>query len=139
MNPAIVPTGFYTSHRIALLVLSLLLMGTVLEMVRRSYLKEKYALLWLLASLLVLLCGLFPSLIVRLSALLSFQYITLVFIFSFLFLLILVLAFSVAISRLSERTKELAQEVALLNHRLAQKGYKQDSTDSSSRRKGSSP
>lgn len=121
MNPAMLPTGFYTSHRIALLVLSLLLMGCVLEMVRRSYLKEKYALLWLLVSVGVLLCGLFPSLIVRLSALFGFQYITLVFVFSFLFLLILVLAFSIVISRLSERTRELAQEVALLNHRLSHK------------------
>ncbi len=119
MSAAPLPTVFYTSHRVALLILSLLLMGVVLEMVRRSYLKEKYAILWLLASFSVLMCGVFPSIIIRFSAIFSFQYITLVFVVSFLFLLVLVLAFSISISKLSERTKQLAQEVALLNERLA--------------------
>lgn len=126
MNAVPVPMVLYTSHRVALLVLSLLLMGGVLEMVRRSYLKEKYALLWLIASVSVLLCGIFPSLIIRFSAIFSFQYITLVFVVSFLFLLVLVLAFSISISKLSERTKQLAQEVALLNERLSKQDSKHE-------------
>jgi len=107
-------------HRIGLLILSLLLLGLVLELVRRGALKEKYALLWLATSLFGLVMGVFPGLIVRLSKLLHFQFVTVLFVLSFLFILGLVLSFSVVISRLSERNRELTQEVALLAHTLEQ-------------------
>jgi len=112
--------GFYALHRFGLLALSLLLVGTVLELVRRGLLKERYALLWLAASGTGLVVGCFPSIIVRLAALLEFQYLTVVYTFSFLFLLVIVLAFTIVISRLSEQNRELAQEVALLAQRLRQ-------------------
>jgi len=46
------------------------------------------------------------------------QRLTVLFALSFLFLLGLVLAFTVVISRLTERNRDLAQEVALLGHEL---------------------
>ncbi len=54
----------------------------------------------------------------RLSHWLEFQYLTVFWTASFVFLLLIVLVFTVVISRLSERSRELAQEVALLNHRI---------------------
>lgn len=110
--------GFYAVHRAGLLVLSLALVVLILELVRRGYLKERYALLWLAVSALGLVVGIFPSIIVRLSHLLGFQYLTVLYVFSFLFLLGIVLVFTVVISRLSERSRKLAQEVALLDARL---------------------
>ncbi len=110
--------GFYTLHRLGLLGLSLALVIAVLELVRRGHLKERYALLWLAVSAFGLLVGCFPSIIVRLSSVLGFQYLTVVSFFAFLFLLLLVLAFTVVISRLSERGRRLAQEIALINERL---------------------
>lgn len=110
--------GFYALHRIGLLALSLVLVISVLELVRRGHLKERYALLWLAVSGFGLLVGCFPSIIVRLSMILGFQYLTVVSFFAFMFLLLLVLAFTVVISRLSERSRRLAQEIALLNERL---------------------
>lgn len=112
--------GFQTSHRAGLLLLSLALFALVLELVRRGRLKERYALLWLAAALGSLLLGIFPQVIARLAQVLHVQYLTVVFAITFLFLLILVLALSAVISRLSERNRELAQEVALLDHRLRQ-------------------
>lgn len=112
------PAAIQTGHRIALLVLSLLLFGFVLELVRRDLLKERYALLWLATSLFGLVVGIFPSLIIRLSSLLRFQMLTLLFVLAFVFTLAIVLGFSVIISRLTEHNRRLAQELALLANRV---------------------
>lgn len=106
------------AHRIAITLLSVVLFGLVLELVRREYLKERYALLWLATSTAGLVIGVFPSLIVRFAEFFRFQMITTLFVVSFLYVLGIILAFSVIISRLSERNRRLAQEVALLGHRL---------------------
>lgn len=110
--------GLYGSHRIALLILSVALLLLVLELVRRNLLRERYALLWLATSLVGLVVGLFPNLIVQFSNWMRFQYLTALFFLTFIFVLALVLAFSVVLSRQSERNRRLAQEVALLQHRL---------------------
>lgn len=109
---------FYSSHRAGLLIISLAFMTLVLELVRRAHLKERYALLWLAAALCGLAVGLFPRLVIWLSATLGFQYLTVFFVGSFIFLLLLVLAFTVVISKLSERNRTLAQELALLARRV---------------------
>lgn len=119
-NPTLPFVGFYWSHRVGLLVVSLTFMLLVLELVRREHLKERYALLWLAAAACGLGVGFFPGLITWTSALFGFQYLTVFFVGSFLFLLMLVLAFTVVISKLSERNRTLAQEVALLSRRVEQ-------------------
>tara|TARA_R110001592_G_scaffold229543_1_gene486217 strand:- start:774 stop:1166 length:393 start_codon:yes stop_codon:yes gene_type:complete len=111
--------GFYLSHRIGLLVVSVAFMATVLELVRRAHLKERYALLWLAAACGGLFLGLFPQSVVWFSRSFGFQYLTVFYVASFLFLLLVVLVFTVIISKLSERNRDLAQEVALLAHRIA--------------------
>ena len=116
-NPEMI--GFYLSHRIGLLLVSVTFMVVVLELVRRSHLKERYALLWLGAALFGLLLGLFPQAIVWFSQTVGFQYLTVFYVLSFVFLLMLVLAFTVVISKLTERNRELAQEMALLAHRVS--------------------
>lgn len=110
--------GFYWSHRVGLLLISLGFMMLVLELVRREHLKERYALLWLAAAACGLGVGVFPGLITWTSTIFGFQYLTVFFVGSFLFLLLLVLAFTVVISKLSERSRRLAQEVALLARRV---------------------
>jgi len=110
--------GFYWSHRVGLLFVSIAFVGLVLELVRRGHLKERYALLWLAAAAAGLVVGLFPRMIVWVSSAFGFQYLTVFYVCSFLFLLLLVLAFTVVISKLTERNRTLAQEVALLSRRI---------------------
>lgn len=105
-------------HRVGLLLASVLLLALVLECVRRGWLKERYALLWLAAAAAGLVIGLFPRTIVLLSRLLSLQYLTVLFMLFFLFMLALVLAFTIIISRLSEQNRNLTQEVGLLAHEV---------------------
>jgi len=92
--------------------------GTVLllvvELIRRGRLKERYSLIWLLASVVLLALSSTQG-IVYLSHLLGIYYPpTALFLVAFLFLLLITLHFSVVISGLSEKNKRLAQEVALL-------------------------
>ncbi len=105
-------------HRIALTVLSVALFALVIELVRREYLKERYALLWLGTSAVGLIIGIFPGLIVRFADVVHFQLITTLFVVSFLYVLGIVLGFTVIISKLAERNRRLAQDVALLAHRV---------------------
>ena len=106
------------AHRLALGGLSIVLFGLVLELVRREHLKERYALLWLATSAVGLVIGIFPGLIVWFAETFRFQMITTLFVVSFIYTLGIVLSFTVIISRLSERNRRLAQEVALLAHRV---------------------
>ncbi|GMV94331.1 MAG: hypothetical protein AMXMBFR82_41090 [Candidatus Hydrogenedentota bacterium] len=113
-------TGIQTAHRLGILGLSVLLLAVVLELVRRGYLKERYALLWLATAGLSLLVGAFPGIITWLAHLFNFQYLTVLFAMYFAFTLALVLCFTIVISRLAERNRELTQEVALLAHKVEQ-------------------
>ncbi|MFP6614815.1 MAG: DUF2304 domain-containing protein [Candidatus Hydrogenedentota bacterium] len=105
-------------HRIALLVLSIVLFVLVIELVRRELLKERYALLWLATSVLGVVIGIFPAIIEWLTASLHFQLLTTLYVVSFIYTLGIILAFSVIITRQIERNRILAQEVALLSNRL---------------------
>ena len=114
------PTGIQTPHQIALLFLGCVFVGVVLELVRRGHLKERYALLWLFVSVCGLGVGVYPQSLVLISRYLNFQLLTVLFVFFFLLMLSLVLTFSVVLSRLSERDRELTQEVALLASRVSE-------------------
>lgn len=111
-------TGLEFTHRIAILALSLGLLGLVLELVRRGVLKERYALLWLITAGGGLAIGIAPGLIVAIADLFHFQYLTVIFVVYFFFSFGLVLNFSIVISQLYEQNRALTQEVALLAHAL---------------------
>jgi len=106
------------SHRVAISILSVVLFALILELVRRDYLKERYALLWLGTSAIGLVIGVLPGLIGQFALIFHFQMITILFVISFFYVLGIVLGFSVIISKLTERNRRLAQEVALLGNRL---------------------
>jgi hypothetical membrane protein len=109
---------FTISHRIGLLVLSVLLLLLVLELVRSRRFKERYALLWLCAASCGVLVGVFPQIVVFISKVIHVQFLTVFFVASFVFLLGIVLSFSVVISLLTEQNRELTQELALLEERV---------------------
>lgn len=116
MPPSYEQTGIQWVHQIGIFTLSLLLLGTVIELVRRGFLKERYALLWVASAGASFVIGLFPGIIEGLARLFHFQYLTVLFGLYFAFTLALVLCFTIVISRLSEKNRALTQEVALLAH-----------------------
>jgi len=108
------PEEILWQHRVALFAASLIVLAAVFELVRRGLLKERYALLWLGAAAAGLVVGVFPGIITIVADAFRLQYLTVLFLLYFVFTLFIVLVFSVVISRLVERNRALAQEVALL-------------------------
>jgi hypothetical protein len=94
---------------------SVLLLGIVFELIRRGKLREKYALLWLLSGVVIVIFSVFPNLLAIISKMMGLYYLTALFIISFLFLLLIVLHFSTVLSWLSDRNKELTQELSILD------------------------
>jgi hypothetical protein len=92
---------------------------TVIELIRRNRLKERYALLWLFSSLVLLLFSVSRNLLHFMSQVSGIAYPpSLIFLLGFLFLIVINVHFSTVISKLSDENKTLAQEVALLREVL---------------------
>ena len=91
----------------------------VFELVRRKRLMERYALLWLFATVVLLALAVWRDLLERVSSAVGIFYApSALFAIAFGFVLVLLLHFSLVISRLAEQTKVLAQRVGLLQQRL---------------------
>jgi hypothetical protein len=102
----------------------------VIEMIRRGRLKEKYSLLWLFASGILLVLSVSRGLLEYVSFLVGIYYPpSFLFLLAFLFLLLITLHFSSVISGLSEKNKQLAQELALLRQEIERSGRSEEKRD----------
>ena len=103
----------------AAVLAALALLLIVLELVRRRRLLERYALLWLGVGVALVVLGAWRGLLTRVSDAVGISAPpNALFAVGLGFLLIIVLNFSVAVSRLSDQSKILAQHLALLEERL---------------------
>jgi hypothetical protein len=93
----------------------------VFELVRRRRLLERYALLWLFASVILLGLSVWRGLLEDLASAVGIFYApSALFAVAFGFVLVLLLHFSLVISRLAEQTKVLAQRVGILRHEVGE-------------------
>ncbi len=91
----------------------------VLELVRRRRLMERYALLWLFASAILLLLAVWRGLLEQIASTIGIYYApSALFVIAFGFILVMLLHFSLAISRLADQNKVLAQRLGMLQQRL---------------------
>ena len=91
----------------------------VFELVRRKRLLERYALLWLFSSAILLGLSVWRGALEELASAVGIFYApSALFAVAFGFVLVLLLHFSLVISRLAEQTKVLAQRVGLLQHEV---------------------
>ena len=106
--------------QIVSIVVSLGLFGFVFELVRRRRLLERYALLWLLTTFTLFGLSLWRGLLDQISEAVGIGYgPSTLFAVALGFVVMLLLHFSVVISRLAEQNKVLAQQVGLLQRRVA--------------------
>ena len=92
--------------------------AAVFEMVRRRLLRERYALLWLAAALVLLVLAVWKELLTDVSHAAGIKTPSnAFFVIAFAFLLLLLLHFSAVVSRLADETRVLAQRLALLESR----------------------
>jgi hypothetical protein len=95
-----------------------LLLVAILELVRRRRLLERYALLWLFSAIVLLALAIWRGLLEDIAQVIGVAYPpNALFFVAFAFVLVLLLHFSLAVSRLTDQTKVLAQRLALLEER----------------------
>lgn len=103
---------------VSIVASSLLLIG-ILELVRQRRLLERYAILWLFSAAVLMGLALWKGLLETLSTAVGIIYPpNALFLVAFGFVMVLLLHFSIAVSRLADQSKVLAQRVALLEERL---------------------
>jgi hypothetical protein len=91
----------------------------VFELVRQRRLLERYALLWLFSSAVLLGLSIWRGALEELASAVGIFYApSALFAVAFGFVLVLLLHFSLVISGLAEQTKVLAQRVGLLQHEV---------------------
>lgn len=87
----------------------------VVTLLRRGILRERFAALWLLVSLLLLIGAIFPSLLRAVSEAVGFEVpANFLFFLSIIFLLLVSVQLSFEVSRVEARTRRLAEELAIL-------------------------
>jgi hypothetical protein len=102
---------------VSVIASGLLLLG-ILELVRRRRLLERYALLWLFSALVLLALAVWSGLLETVSDAVGIIYPpNALFLVAFGFVMVLLLHFSIAVSKLAEQSKVLAQRLALLEER----------------------
>jgi hypothetical protein len=111
------------SMQLKIQLVSILVTGgmfaVVFELLRRKRLMERYALLWLFASAVLLALALWKGLLTTLAHAIGIYYPpSALFVFAFGFILVMLLHFSLVISRLADQNKVLAQQLGLLRQRL---------------------
>jgi hypothetical protein len=100
-------------------VAGVLAMLGILRLVRRRQLRAKYALLWLAVGVAFVVLGASPGLLDWAARRMGVAYAPdLLFLLGTLFLVLVVMHLSWELSRLEERTKVLAEEVALVRTEL---------------------
>ena len=104
---------------IAATLASLVLLIAVLELVRRRRLREKYALLWILTAIVLIVLSAWRGAVNAIAVTLGVSYgPAVIFAVGALFVLVVLLHYSTVISALTDRSVVLAQKVAMLEQRL---------------------
>lgn len=102
---------------------SLLMAGLVFHLIRARRLREEYAVLWFVGAMVLIVFSVWRGLLHAVARLVGVDYPPSVLLLGAVVLGFLIsLHFSVALSRLAEQNKRLAQEMALLREELANRG-----------------
>jgi hypothetical protein len=98
---------------------SVVVLGLLYFLLRTRRIREKYAGIWILLAIAVVILGAFPTLIVRFAALVGVGLpVNLLFALAFVTLLTVCIQLSSELSSLEEESRTLAEEIALLRLEL---------------------
>jgi hypothetical protein len=104
------------------IAVTLTLLLLVFELVRRKRLSERYAILWLLAAATLFVLAAWKGLLTSLAYDVGISYPpSALFAVAIGLIAMILLNFSLAVSRLSDQNKILAQRLSLLQHRLEER------------------
>jgi hypothetical protein len=112
-------------------IAAILLLLVILELIRSRRLQERYALLWVMTALVLLVFALWRDGLNVLAKTIGIAYPpSALFLLAAVFILIVLLHYSTAISELAERNLMLAQRIALLEQKLKEAEAPQSSDSS---------
>ena len=115
--------------RLFIFLLGVLLFATIFELVRKKKFREELSLGWLIVGLGLIFSSFADLIIDPLAVQLGIHYPpALAFIIVTILLVLVMLYFSIAVSDLKSRNKELSQKIALLEYKLSKlyKGKRED-------------
>ena len=118
-EPAYVEGDLSTRGHVFIGIATVFTLFFILRLLRRRQLAGKYALLWTVVAGILGVIAIWPGLLTTVSELAGVHYPpALLLLITTGFLFIVVIHFSYELSRLEERSRTLAEEVALLNTEL---------------------
>lgn len=89
-------------------------LAVIITMIRKRQLELKYSLSWIIAIIFVLVLDCFPILLNKLSFFLGiFTPVNMIFFLGFCFSMVIIFTLTVTVSRMSERIRKMAQQVAI--------------------------
>lgn len=111
------------SASVFFLILAILVCTFVIIQVRHQRMKERYAALWLIIGAIIIVLGAFPNLLNGVADFVGVALpVNLLFLLSILLLMGVSIHLTLELSRLSEKTRILAEEVAILKALQEQPG-----------------
>lgn len=118
------------------LALTVIVLVMLFLLMRRRRMREKYAAVWIVLALAVVVLGIFPRLAVWLAALVGVETpVNLVFAVAFVVLLLVCIQLSVEVSGLEEETRTIAEELSLLRfeveHHVEESGPTREASSNS--------
>lgn len=97
----------------------IVVLGVIVELIRRHRLQERYALLWIATGGVMLVLAIWRQALDTFAHLVGVAYPpSALFMVAGLFVFVVLLHYSTVLSRLSDQNKTLAQKIALLEQRL---------------------
>lgn len=129
----IISTEYMLRVRVAMGVVSAIVLLITFESVRRTRLQERYALLWVATALVILACVFFPNAVALFRAVMGMEYGTALATVALIFLAMVAFHFSISFSTMQSKQSKIAQRLATLEARLkemeqtVQNGFKTDS------------
>lgn len=104
------------------IIFSLILILFIINLVRKNKLDEKYSILWLFASIVILIVAIFPNIITFVAKKFNVYYPpTLMLLFAIIILGAYIVHISVVITKQNKMIVKLTQELGILKEKLEDK------------------
>ena len=101
--------------RITMAVTVIVTLLFIFELLRRKALREKYAFVWIMTAIFIVVGSLFPNAVFQLSSALGFEtFSNFVLVFSGLVILFITMQLSLELGKVEDQNQRLAEELALL-------------------------
>jgi hypothetical protein len=105
--------------KVTMAVTVILTLVLIFELLRRKALREKYAFVWIMTAILIVLGSIFPNVFFQLSTMLGFEtFANFVLVFAGLIILSITMQLSLELGKVEDQNQRLAEELALLKNKI---------------------